>query len=189
MKDRIMRAFIEEIQDNGMKFTMDDLSRRLGISKRTLYEHFSSKAEILDAIIEQTFLEMDEKTEQIIKDDRLSLVEKIKGVMTVLPTHFEFYDLRVFDQMKRFFPEQWAKLDAALKDDWLTLRRLIEQGIEQGEVVPMNVSLLMKMIVNALDATLDQRFFLQNNITVSEALNSIVDVLLYGFIPAEKRGG
>ncbi len=33
MKDRIMNVFIEEILDKSMKFTMDDLARRLGISK------------------------------------------------------------------------------------------------------------------------------------------------------------
>lgn len=51
IKDRIMKAFIEEIREKGMKFSMDDLARRLGISKRTLYEHFSSKVEILETIM------------------------------------------------------------------------------------------------------------------------------------------
>lgn len=59
---RIIQAFAEELKENGIKFTMDDLARRLGISKRTLYEYFSSKADILDALIEDAFAEVDKKT-------------------------------------------------------------------------------------------------------------------------------
>ena len=187
MKDRIMKGFIEEIREKGMKFSMDDLARRLGISKRTLYEHFSSKVEILETIISQTFAEGDEKTRQILADDSLSLLDKIKGVMMVLPTHYEFYDLHILEQMKRYYPEQWALVDSALSDDWQTLRSLIEQGIKEGLIVNMNVTLMMKLIVDAVNSTLDQRFYMKNQITVSEALAAIVDVLLYGLIPVDKR--
>lgn len=187
IKDRIMKGFIEEIRDKGMKFSMDDLARRLGISKRTLYEYFSSKVEILESIIEQTFQEGDEKTQRILENDNLTTIEKIKGVMMVLPTHYEFYDLRILEQMKRYYPEQWATVDASLSDDWQTLRKLIEQGIRDGEIIDMNVTLMMKLIVDAVNSTLDQRFYMRNQITVSQALSAIVDVLLYGLVPADKR--
>lgn len=187
IKDRIMKGFIEEIRDKGMKFSMDDLAKRLGISKRTLYEHFSSKVEILETIIQQSFEEGDEKTEQILADDSLSLIDKIKGVMMVLPTHYEFYDLRILEQMKRYYPEQYAHVEASLSEDWQTLRVLIEQGIREGQIVNMNVTLMMKVIVDALNSTLDQRFYMKNQITVSEALSAIVDVLLFGLVPTDKR--
>ncbi|MCR8645011.1 TetR/AcrR family transcriptional regulator [Paenibacillus sp. N1-5-1-14] len=182
MKDRIAKAFIEEIHDKGMKFTMDDLARRLGISKRTLYEHFSSKVEVLDMIVDQVSQEADDKTEAIVHNESLTLMEKIKGVMTVLPTHYELYDLRILDQMKRYYPEQWAKVNAALVDDWDTLRVLIEEGIREGIILNKNTALIMKLIVDATNSTLDQRFYMNNNISVSEALSSIVDVLLYGLV-------
>ncbi|MFM1650701.1 TetR/AcrR family transcriptional regulator [Brevibacillus sp. B_LB10_24] len=187
MKERIMQAFIEEIHDSGMKFTMDDLSKRLGISKRTLYEHFSSKVEVLETIIDQTLQEADEKTRQIVLDERLSLLEKITGVMTVLPNHYELYDLKILDQMKRYFPEQWAKIDAALKDDWDVLRMLIEQGIEEGLIVGKSPALIMKLIVDATNSILDQRFYLNNHINLDEALSSIVEILLFGLVSREDR--
>lgn len=183
MRDRITKAVIEEIHDKGIKFTMDDLAGRLGISKRTLYEHCSSKVEVLDNIIEQTLREADEKTIQIVEDPELSLIDKIKGVMTVLPNHYELYDLKILDQLKRYFPEQWTKVNDALQDDWNTLRVLIEQGIREGIIRDMNVNLIMKLIIDATNSTLDQRFFLKNHISVTQALSSIVEVLLYGLMP------
>ncbi len=188
MKKRIMRAFAEEIYDNGMKFTVDDVSKRLGISKRTLYEHFSSKEEILQAIIDDTLTEADEKSRQIFEDTSLTVIEKIRAIIMISPTYTEFLDLRILEQMKRYYPKQWAKINSALNDDWEALRRLIEQGILKGDIVDVNLALVIRLIVDSTNIILDRRFFMQNNISLSEALSSIVDVLLNGLIPNDKRG-
>ncbi|KIL73178.1 TetR/AcrR family transcriptional regulator [Pseudobacillus badius] len=186
MKARIMKAFLEEIHDKGMKFTMDDLARRLGISKRTLYQNFSSKAEILDAIIDSTLVEFDEKTERIVSDPNLSLIEKIKGAITVVPKYNEFYDWKILEQMKKTYPEQWERVNAAL-NQWDALRELIEEGIREGLIVDQNVPFLIKVIVDATNSTLDRQFFLENSITVTEALDSIVDILLFGLVKKDMK--
>ena len=46
--DRIFEACIEEFRVNGVKFTMDDLAHRVGISKRTLYETIPSKKKVME---------------------------------------------------------------------------------------------------------------------------------------------
>ncbi|PIC86784.1 TetR family transcriptional regulator [Sporosarcina sp. P20a] len=181
MKARIMKAFLEEVHEKSMKFTMDDLAKRLGISKRTLYEHFSSKTEILDAIIDSTLQEFDEKTDIIMKDTELQLVDKIKKVITVIPKYNDFYNWQILDQMRKTHPEQWERVHTALHE-WDELRELIEQGIHEGIIADQNVELLMKLIIDATNSTLDRKFFYENRITVTEALDSIVDILLFGFI-------
>lgn len=181
MKARIMKAFLEEIQETSMKFTMDDLARRLGISKRTLYQHFSSKTEILDAIIDSTLQEFDDKTAEIIADPELTLVDKIKKSITVIPKYNDFYNWQILDQMKRTHPAQWQRVYDALHE-WDDLRQLIEQGMVEGIIAKQNVPLLMKLIIDTTNSTLDRKFFYDNQITVTEALDSIVDVLLFGII-------
>ncbi|WP_414730937.1 TetR/AcrR family transcriptional regulator [Bacillus sp. FJAT-28004] len=186
--DRIMKAFIEEIHNNGIKFTMDDLASRLGISKRTLYEHFPSKVSILDAIIEQTLSEFDVKTALIVQDTNLSIIEKIRGIVTLLTKHYELYDIRILEQMKRYYPEQWKKIDDALTDDWDALRSVIEQGIHEGIIVSKNISIIMKLMIDAANSTLDQRFYQKNDITLTEALSTIVDIILFGLVPRDTGG-
>ncbi|WP_028544660.1 TetR/AcrR family transcriptional regulator [Paenibacillus taiwanensis] len=185
MRERIMKAFVDEILDKGMKFTMDDLAHRLGISKRTLYEHFPSKAEVLDAIVEQALHESEVRAKEIVQDSSLTVLDKIRAVMTVLPSNFELVDNRILDQMKRLFPAQWEKIDRMLKDDWAMLRELIEEGMEQGVIRKQNVSFLIKLITDAVNSTLDQRFFAKQNISLPEAMNSIADVILFGLVPRD----
>lgn len=179
MKTRIMHAFIEETQNNGIKFTMDDLARRLGISKRTLYEHYSSKVSLLDSIIEMTFQEFDAQTKDIIENPTLTLIEKIRNVIIVIPKHNEFYDLRILEQLERYYPEQWMRVKTELYQ-WDQLQALLEEGISQGIIVNRNIDLLMKVILEATNVTLDQKFFFEHSISMSEALETIVDMLLIG---------
>ena len=50
--ERIIEGTIEEFKVNGIKFTMDGLTKRIGMSKRTLYEIVSSKQELFELMID-----------------------------------------------------------------------------------------------------------------------------------------
>ena len=50
MRDKIIDATVEEFKQNGLKFTMNDLAKRLGISKKTIYTVFESKQAVLVAV-------------------------------------------------------------------------------------------------------------------------------------------
>lgn len=181
MKSRIIQAFIEETRVNGIKFTMDDLAKRLGISKRTLYEHFSSKLEILESIIDLTLSEFDERSRQIIEDNSLSLQEKIRHTITIMPEHNDFYDLRILDQLKRHYPEQWERINRELHQ-WDDLKKLLEEGMETGLLKEQNIDLLMKIITDAINITLDQKFLLDHSISIKEAVEAITELLLHGLV-------
>ena len=50
MRDKIIDATVEEFKQNGLKFTMNDLAKHLGISKKTIYTVFESKQAVLVAV-------------------------------------------------------------------------------------------------------------------------------------------
>ena len=51
MKTKIIEAALEEIRIHALRFKMDDVSIRLSISKKTLYNVFSSKIELVNAVM------------------------------------------------------------------------------------------------------------------------------------------
>ncbi len=188
VKERIIKQVVEEIQQSGMRFTVDDITNQLGISKKTVYEHFSSKEEIIETIVDNILEETDQKTNQLMADDSISFIDKIKQLMQVLPEYHQIYDRPILDEMKRYYPDQWVKMEDALEEDWDDLQKLIEQGMETGEIVSnYSIPVIMKVLIEAINTTLDQHFFNKNNITVAEALSQIVDILLYGLVPENKR--
>lgn len=76
MHHRIMDAAAEEISLRGVKFTMHDLAIRLGISKRTLYQCFSSKEELIESIIVAKLEDVKQQRDEVMRDnqDRKSVV-------------------------------------------------------------------------------------------------------------------
>lgn len=181
MKTRIINAFIEETRNNGIKFTMDELAKRLGISKRTLYEHYSSKVAILDSIIDLTLDEFAEQTRIIIENPKLTLLEKIRKTIVVVPKYNDFYDLRILEQLERAYPEQWERVNREF-NEWDELKSLLEEGIQTGVIVDRNIDLLMKLIIGAIDTTLDRQFFFDYSISSDEAFETIVDLLFNGIV-------
>ena len=47
IKEKIIIAAIEEFGKKGLKFTMDDIAKNLGMSKKTLYNVYANKEEML----------------------------------------------------------------------------------------------------------------------------------------------
>jgi AcrR family transcriptional regulator len=51
-RDRILRTAIEQVSDFGVRrFTVDELARRVGLSRVTIYRHFPSKRDVLEAAL------------------------------------------------------------------------------------------------------------------------------------------
>ena len=47
MREKIIDTAIEEFTKHGSKFTMNDVAKELGISKKTIYTIFESKQDVL----------------------------------------------------------------------------------------------------------------------------------------------
>ena len=75
--ERIIGGAIEEFKDVGIRFTMDSLSRRLGMSKRTIYEVVSSKKELFELVVDHTFADVKNQQRIIFENDQMSLLEKM----------------------------------------------------------------------------------------------------------------
>ena len=83
---KIVNATIDIFREKGVKFTMDDLANRLGVSKRTLYENIDSKETLLNLLVDEVFDSVTEKGKEVINDDSIGDLEKLKRVLTILPT-------------------------------------------------------------------------------------------------------
>lgn len=51
--ERLLEAAIQAFAENGYRISVDDIARRAGVAKQTLYHHFSSKDELFAEAIKQ----------------------------------------------------------------------------------------------------------------------------------------
>ncbi|MGF9829498.1 TetR/AcrR family transcriptional regulator [Bacillus anthracis] len=88
MKAQIAKIAITLFYVRGIKFTMSDLARDLSLSKSTLCEHFPSKDALIDYIVDQINEEAQLRFEEIVKDSNLTLPQKLKGILLIVPKSF-----------------------------------------------------------------------------------------------------
>ncbi|MBX9983742.1 TetR/AcrR family transcriptional regulator [Priestia aryabhattai] len=180
MKERITNETIFLIQQKGFSFTISDLAKNLGTSKRTIYQHFGSKDAIIDSIIENLILQIKNKEEEIFHDESLNLLEKITQVLICVPEEFNTMDIRLLVDLKRLHYNQWVKIDEFLKQEWGLVVKLMEEGIETGVLREVNLQLFIELYLGVINQIYQPSFSLKTKLTLSEILKSVIDILLNG---------
>ncbi|SYX83019.1 TetR/AcrR family transcriptional regulator [Paenibacillus alvei] len=182
MHDRIVGAAIEEIKIRGMKFAIRDVASRLGISTKTLYQHFESKEQLITCLIERSIQEMRDSETRMMRDESLSIVRKLEQALMMLPSAFAFTDIRTLEELKKLYPEQWKLVDAYVQEGWDNIRLLIEEGIQAQIIRPFDMELFIDMYIGALYQLMDRRTREGNQLPLEEALRRTVKMLMYGVI-------
>ena len=92
LKERILEAVIVVFNEKGIKFTMDDVAKQLEISKKTIYTVFQNKEALLYEMVDYAFDSIKESERAIMEDSSLSLIEKIRRILVVLPAGYREVD-------------------------------------------------------------------------------------------------
>lgn len=69
MKDKIIRASIEGLRKDGLKFSVDSLASQLKISKKTIYKYFPDKETLSIALYETYYLEVSKQVTELIRQN------------------------------------------------------------------------------------------------------------------------
>lgn len=180
MINRIVDVTIQLIQQKGISFTISDLAKRLAVSRRTIYEHFSSKDEIVDEVINRFINQIQAKEKEIAEQAQFNPLEKIKQILTYVPNDFQLMNPQLVSDLKKSHYHQWEKLDRFFKEEWSEVLSLLEKGIEEGKIKRVTPSLFIQMYLSGVNQIFDAKFLLENQVSIQSALNEIIDILLHG---------
>ncbi len=136
IKEKIATQAGELFLRNGIKsVSMDEIAIKLGMSKRTIYEYFTDKEEIVVYFlkyIENCQLEQFDylfKTEPTVID---AFVKLIKGYREL---DF-FYNVKFKEDIERFFPKAKQVWEEKNEKKIQITKNLLQEGIKQGVVRP-----------------------------------------------------
>ena len=188
MRARILSAAMEEMNEQGTRFTMGILAARLGISKRTLYEHFESKEVLIESIVDAIIQDLEVQRIAIVNDASLDLVEKLNQMLSVKPKLFVSVDDRVKLDLRRQFPGLWVKAHKSVEEQWILINNVLREGIVEGCFREIYVPAVQKMLRGAVDAIADEDFLLENKMSFHEMIGNVTDILTHGIIVPVKRG-
>ncbi len=135
MKDTILEKSKELFLRNGFKTVgMDDIAQSLHISKKTIYQYFPSKEDLVKATLDYVYnlafskvAEISGKCETAIHE-HFKIKESIDGILGK-----DFETSPCFFQLKKYYPELCYDFEKRrCKDVKTHIEKNISEGIKQG---------------------------------------------------------
>ena len=120
-RERILDAFAEGARVDGPRnVVMAELARDLGISTRTLYQHFPSKADLVDSLMERWAAEVQRTQNANIAQDATPFEHMLKAAESWL------------EGQCRFSPTFWLQLDRDFPDVARRFQDRLRQILREG---------------------------------------------------------
>ncbi len=117
--------------------TMDQLARDMGVSKKTLYVHFSGKEELVNEVIEAFAREILSLADDIFSDESLSYVARLTRFTTALSETFTRLPPGFFRELQRYAPRIYRHIEELRFENIpIVFGRLIREGQRAGLVRP-----------------------------------------------------
>ncbi len=181
MEQRLMEAGLSVFQHKGVRFTMDDLARAMGISKKTVYELVESKEALIAGIIGQLHADIHRQQADILADTCLRPAEKLERILTVLPACGTCFEYGRLAELEDKYPAQFERMTRLLNQGWETTFALYREGVAQGELRPCPPELFKTLYTSAVTALFHDRFVLRHGLAYADTLREVVSILMHGF--------
>ena len=188
---RILAMAEERFMNHGFsRITMDDLAAELGMSKKTLYAHFASKTEVLEAMLQRRFDDIQQGMLRISNDPTLDF--QTKSIALV-----DFISKRVSDvkpvfmyDLQRHAPEAF-KMIHNFRANMIpeVFGRLFEEGRRAGMVrKDMDARVVIEVLLNSIQYIVTPEALTRLGLTVQQAFDTIHGVMFNGIMtPKWKR--
>lgn len=136
LREKILKTSMDLMMRIGpQSVTMDMVARDCGISKRTLYETFPNKHNLISNVIEYNQQQANVKFTQIFEQSANSF-EALMGVYTVAREFIQKTSPVFLTDIKRLYPEAFDEYKAQELNHILSLANIISKAKEEGLVLP-----------------------------------------------------
>ena len=180
IREQILEATILVFNKKGMKFTMDDIARELGMSKKTIYMVFADKQELVYDMVDYCFDSIKESEQKVMKNAGLSTLEKIQAILGVLPDGYKEIDFSQLYILRDKYPRIYTRVEERLESGWDATMELLQRGMNEGVVRKVDTALVKVMFKATLEQFFRRDVLVKNGITYSDALAQVVDIICNG---------
>lgn len=137
--------------------TMEEISDELGVSKKTIYNYFESKADIVDMLLQRHLSNKNESMWEAISHGK-NAIEILIGITNLMKETIQDIPPIVKRDLVKHFPLQLKKSNEALKNKiYEYIKQNVLKGIDQGLYRSnLNVELIARHYVVSFDRYIRQ---------------------------------
>ncbi len=182
MNEKILEGALNVFRVKGLKFTMDDLAKEMKMSKKTIYTVFTDKNELLCDMVDYAFDMIKAEEDKIYNDESLDLIEKLRGILGVLPDSYNGFDYATLYQFKDKYPAAYEKLSSRLENGWEKTFELLHEGQEKGLIRKFDDEIFKIAYEATIERLIMSDVLQKKNINYPKAFAQVVDIMVDGII-------
>jgi AcrR family transcriptional regulator len=163
-----------------------DLAEELGISKRTLYQHFSSKRELFDYVVDCEFdhvkSEMQAMRTRLEDYESLDFIGELSRLWKRMTESSTTFTKEFHSDLKKNLPETYERIHQFRREQIQNnFKKIHEIGVKKGYIKGhINQHILYQMHKICIEELLNPENMEKLPCTVREVMSSIFEVLLFG---------
>lgn len=162
---------------------MDEIARALSVSKKTIYQHFKDKGEIVMAFAERHMELQRQVLDELCASGENAIDEMLKVSRWVRQMFESMHPGLIFD-IRKFYPKVWERFQE-FEDEFLcgsvadNLRRGIREGFYREN---LNIEVLVKARLKTVEIICGSNEFPQDQFPQSEVHMALLEHFIRGVL-------
>jgi len=188
-KEKLIRGAEELFMKYGLRsVSMDDIARHLGISKKTIYQHFADKDEVVATVAQVHMRQQQEQFEAISKEAK-NAVEEMALLAVNMKEHLRNVNPSLLFDMQKYHSRAWGEW-LAFKHDVIreSLVRTMKDGVRDGYFrADANIAILATMRLEQVQMAFDHTLFPRDTYSLSEIQAQLFEHFVHGIMTDKGR--
>lgn len=161
---------------------MDDIAKHLGMSKKTIYQHFRDKDELVNILIKAK-LENQNCTMDFCATSAENAVHEIFFAITNIHELLSSMNPKLFYDLQKYHPKAWLYFKEFKENNlgkciYANLERGINEHLYRPEI---NKDILTQMRLDQVDLLFNQHdHYTKNKYNIAQVMAEITEHFLYG---------
>ena len=182
MKERIKHKANDLFRRYGVKSTtMDEIATQLGASKKTLYQYFSDKDELVEAVVKET-VDLAQRTCDDNRDSSKDAVHELFQAMDFIQQIFSGMNPAMMYDLERFYPQSYRIfLDHKNKYLFDAIKANLKRGIAEELYRPeINIDIIARFRLEAMMIAFNQDAYPPSKFNLVDLHTTIIEHFLFG---------
>jgi AcrR family transcriptional regulator len=171
------------LREGFAKISIDELTSGLSMSKKTFYQAFDSKDDLVEEIVQRKLAEINANMDRILSAET-DFVHKLQEFIAYMGGVLSTMSKQMMSDMHKHQPQLWTRVET-FRRERLTKNNviLLKQGMREGFIRDdVNAKIFIFAILASVEGVIQPQVLMNESFSSKEALSAIMDVFFRGIL-------
>lgn len=188
-REKLLKGATELFMRYGLRsVSMDDIARQLGVSKKTIYQYFTDKDDMVATVVKSHMEQQQEQFEEITRVSKDAVEEMVRLSYSLKESMRETNPTVLYD-MQKYHPRAWGEW-LAFKNKVIreSIVRNLRAGMAEGYFrADLHLDIIANMRLEAVQMGFDQSIFPRDKYSLPEVQVQLFEHFVQGVLTDKGR--